>query len=87
MKIKVKRLFRFQKTPTKVGEVKPGVYSVPGDLSNELAAKILKFGKAEKLIDEKKAPENKNLGKAPESKSKVAKKTGNRRGTGAKSDA
>ena len=83
MKLKVKRRFRYQVTATEVAEVDPGVYSVPGDISAELADKIRRFGKAE-IVVEKKAPENKVRGKAPESKAKVSKR--GRRRTRSKSD-
>lgn len=86
MKIKVKRAFRYQATPSQTLEVAPGIYSVPGDIAAELAEKILKFGKAEILAAEKKAPENKVRGDSPESKTGVARKKGRRRRTGAESD-
>jgi hypothetical protein len=66
MKIKVKRVFRYQIDSRKEGVIEPGVH----DLPEELALKVLRFGKAEKVV-EKKAPENKVV-KVSENKSKVA---------------
>ncbi len=84
MKIKVKRLFRYMATPTDTKDIVVGVYSVPEDISDELAQKILRFGKAE-VLQEKKAPENKVVA-TPENKTRVAAPTGNRRSTRAKPD-
>ena len=56
MKIRVRRTFRYQATPQEVREIQPGIH----DLSPELAAKVLKYGKAEKVF-EKVAPENKAI--------------------------
>ena len=53
------------------------VDQTPGEISGELANKVLRFGKAEVVV-EKKAPENKVVSIA-ESKSKVAKKPVRRR--------
>lgn len=53
----------------KTKEILPGTYSVPKDISQELAEKIRKFGRAE-IIVEKKAPENKVV-RTPKSKAKV----------------
>ena len=80
MKIRVKRLFRYQVNPRKVGVIEPGVH----DLPEELALKVLRFGKAEKVV-EKKAPENKVV-KVAENKSKVARKPVRRGGSRPKSD-
>lgn len=80
MKIRVKRKFQYQIDAQNVGEILPGVH----DLPKELALKVLRFGKAEKVV-EKKAPENK-LGKVAESKSKVARKSVRSRGSRPKSD-
>jgi hypothetical protein len=54
MQIKVKRKFRYETAPGVVAEIAPGVH----DLPDELAYKVLKFGRAEKVY-EKRAPENK----------------------------
>ena len=82
MKLKIRRKFQYQASATEVKELSPGVYEVPGDISEELAGKVLRFGRAHVLV-EKKAPENKVV-KAPENKTKVAKKSGYRRSTRAK---
>ena len=84
MKIKIKRMFRHQETATKVVEYPPGIYTVPGDISTDVAKKVLRFGSAEVLV-EKVAPENKVV-KTPENKTKVAKTAGSRRSTRAKPD-
>ena len=83
MKIKVKQLFRYQ-VGAKTLEIQPGIYSVPGDISKELAGKIAKFGSSA-IVIEKKAPENKVV-KVAENKSAVAAKPVRRRSTRAKSD-
>ena len=80
MKIRVKKVFRYQVDARKERELQPGVHDLPDDL----ALKVLKFGKAEKVF-EKVAPENKVV-KAPESKSKVARKSVRRSGSRSKSD-
>ena len=77
MKIKVKKPFRYQVDARKEAEIAPGIYEVPGEISGELARKILHFGKAEVVV-EKKAPENKVV-EIAESKAKVAKKPVRRR--------
>ena len=82
MKIKIKRIFRHQETGSKVREYHPGVYDVPGDISQDVAQKVLKFGKAE-VLAEKQAPENKVV-KTPEDKTRVAKSAVGRRSTGTK---
>ena len=84
MKIKIKRLFSFQVDAVKVKTFQPGIYEVGKDISREIASAALKFGKVEVVL-EKKAPENKVV-KAPENKSKVAKKSGYRRSTRTISD-
>lgn len=84
MKIKVKKVFRYQVTPTTVGKIVPGVYDVPSDLSKALADKVFKFGSAEFVI-EKVAPENK-LAKVAENKSGVGRKTKRGRRSGSKSN-
>lgn len=68
MKIRLKKVFRYQVDARKERELQPGVHDLPEDL----ALKVLKFGKAEKVF-EKVAPENKVV-QAPESKKKVARK-------------
>jgi hypothetical protein len=62
-------------------QLDPGIHDVPEDL----AAKILKFGKAEVVV-EKKAPEDKVV-TAPENKARVAKKSKRSRSTRSKSNA
>lgn len=62
MKIKVKRTFNYQVDARTVGTIEPGVH----DLPDELAYKVLRFGKAEK-VPEKVAPENKVV-RTPETK-------------------
>jgi len=81
MKVRVRRPFTYQVSATKTETIAPGVH----DLPKELVEKILRFGKAE-LVVEKKAPENKLRGHAPESKKKVGKKSVRSRGTWSKSD-
>lgn len=71
MKIRIKRHFRYQASATKTKDIAPGVYEVPGDISEELARKVLRFGKAEVVV-EKKAPENKVVPVA-ENKAEVVK--------------
>ena len=85
MRIKIKRLFRIQVSATEVREFSPGVYDVPRDISKGDADKVLKFGKAE-VLAEKVVPENKVVA-TPENKVRVAKKSGHRRSTRAKSKA
>lgn len=80
MKIKINRLFRYM-DGTKLKELAPGVH----DLSKDLAEKVLRWGKAEILV-QKKAPENKKRDKAPENKVGVASKSVHRRSTRAKPD-
>jgi hypothetical protein len=75
MKIQVRKRFHFQATPSLTEVICPGIYSVPQDIPKELADKILKWGKASLVMDEKKAPENK-LGGAAESKTGLARKAG-----------
>ena len=72
MKIRVKRLFDYM-VGTETKRLEPGIYEVPGDIDNELARKVLRWGSAEKLA-EKKAPENKVV-KTPKSKARVAAST------------
>ena len=80
MKVKVLRVFQYQIDARTVGEIKPGIHDLPEDL----AKKVLRFGKAE-LVFEKKAPENKVV-KIAESKAKVARKPVRRGGSRPKSD-
>jgi hypothetical protein len=96
MKIKVKKVFRYQDGPRKVREIQPGIYSVPGEISRDLYDKIRKFGKVEVVVEEKKAPEDKMFSvpkketkvlEVREYKSKVGRKTKRSRSSGAKSDA
>lgn len=80
MKIRIKRPFTYQVSATKTETIQPGVH----DLSQDLAEKVLRFGKAE-LVVEKKAPENKLRGKAPENKARVGRKAKRGGSAGAKS--
>jgi hypothetical protein len=75
MKIKIKRAFSYQQSPRKVVELSPGIYDVGRDISKRIADSVLRFGKAEVVVEapkpvEKKAPENKVVG-ITESKAKV----------------
>jgi hypothetical protein len=63
MKVKVKKVFRLQISPTQVRVFEPGIY----DVDQEIASKILRFGNAEIIRAVKKAPENKVV-EAPETK-------------------
>jgi hypothetical protein len=77
MKIRVKKVFRYQVSASEVGEIQPGIHDLPTDL----AQKVLRFGKAEIIMSrpvEKKAPENKVV-KVADNKSKVAGKAKRRR--------
>ena len=92
MKIKIKRVFRYQVSATKVREIQPGVYDVPGRVSLELAQMVLRFGKAEILAEsappkvvEKVAPENKVV-EVTANKARVAKTPMRRRSSRSKSD-
>ena len=88
MKIKIKRLFRYQVSATKVKEYQPGVYDVGADIPQHIADSALKFGKAEVIVEpvvEKVAPENKVV-EVTENKTRVAKKSGRRRSTRTKPD-
>lgn len=62
MKIRLKRTFQLQVSANKIEVYEPGIHEV----SAEIADKMLRFGKAEKVL-EKKAPENKVVS-APETK-------------------
>jgi hypothetical protein len=83
-RIKVKRAFAIQDGPRKVKVIQPGTYRVPEDIDSVTAAKILKFGSAE-IIIEKKAPENK-LGTVAENKADLGGAADDSGGTGAKPD-
>ncbi len=90
MKIKIKQVFRYQESATKVRTFEPGVYDVGRNISAEIADSVLKFGKAEVVVEapkpvEKKAPENKVV-EVSTNKAKVAKAPVHRRSTRAKSD-
>ncbi len=99
MRIKIKRLFRYQVSATKTGQVLPGEYDVPKDVSFDVAAMAMKFGGAkivpdepapekvvpEKVVPEKTAPENKVV-ETPENKARVARKTVRRRSNRTKPD-
>lgn len=83
MKIKIKRIFRYQASATKAKELQPGVYEVGADISQHIADSVLRFGKAEIVVEpvvEKKAPENKVV-EVAENKSRVEKTAGRRRST------
>ncbi len=84
MKIKIKRLFRYKESPTKVGELQPGVYDVGRDISEHVAQLALRFGKSEILL-EKKAPENKVV-EVTENKARVEKTPVRRSRTRSQSD-
>ena len=87
MKIKIKKLFRYQVGPRKVKELQPGIYDVGKDITQHLCDSVLRFGKAEVFIEPvvKKAPEKKVV-EAPENKSKVAKTPVRRRSARPKSN-
>jgi len=84
MKVKVKKVFRYQATASKLKAVQPGVYEVGVDITQYVADLALKYGKSE-IVVEKKAPENKVV-EAPENKSKVVKKPMRRRSARTKPD-
>ena len=86
MKIKIKQLFRYQVSPTKTKNLLPGVYEVGVDISLRIADSVLKFGKAEVVVEpkvEKKAPENKVV-EVTANKARVAKAPVRRRSTRSK---
>jgi len=70
MKIRVKRPFVYQVDARTTVRLPVGEH----DLSREIAEKVLRFGKAEMVV-EKKAPANKSRGKAAENKARVVKPT------------
>lgn len=74
MKIRLKRSFTYQIDARTTETLAPGIH----DLDKDLASKVLRFGKAE-LVIEKKAPQNKARGKASENKTGVARKSKRRR--------
>ena len=82
MKIKIKRLFRVQVSARKSREYQPGIYDVGVDISQIVADKVLRYGKADIIVDApvKVVPEKKVV-EAPENKFKVAAKPGRRRST------
>ena len=82
MKIRLTKTFRYQIDATTTGELPPGEH----DVDEELAQKAIRFGGA-KLVHEKKAPQNKGRGKAPNNKAGVGGTTKRRRGTRTKPDA
>ena len=91
MKIKIKRVFRYQASATRVRTFQPGVYDVGRDISAEIADSALECGKAVVVVEapkpvEKKAPENKVI-EVTANKAKVAKAPGRRRSTRSKPDA
>jgi len=86
MKIKFKPPFRYAVSASVTHALMPGVYDVPGDVSAELAAKAIRYGKAERLEFKKVAPENK-LAEVPETKAAVGGKTVRRRRARTKPDA
>ncbi len=88
MKIKITRKFKYQDGPRKTKELLPGEYVVGKDISLRQAEMVLRFGRAEVIVEPKVtkvAPENKVV-EAPEDKARVAKKTVRRRRTRTKSD-
>jgi len=90
MKIRIKRVFRYQVSATNIRELQPGVYDVGGDISKHVAEIALNFGKAELVVEtvapKKVAPENKVV-EVTEDKTSVAKPAVRRRSTRAKLDA
>ena len=85
MRIKVKKKFTYQKTPRATAELHPGEYEVGTHISLHLAELALRFGSAEVVhVVKKESPEVKIVD-APENKARVAKKSGYRRSTRAKS--
>jgi hypothetical protein len=82
MRIKVKREFFIQISSQSVKRIVPGVYSVPEELDQNTADKVLKWGSAE-VVPEKKAPENKIV-QVAENKSEVGGSAGNSGSAGTK---
>ena len=80
MKIRILRPFTYQDGPRNTRTLPAGVH----DLEQELAQKVLRFGKAE-LVVVKKAPANKKRGEPPENKTRVAKPAVRSSSTGSKS--
>ncbi len=91
MKIRVTREWKRQISNTKVRTIKPGLYKVPGEVSEDDAARIVAMH-AGAMINEapkkvkKKAPENK-VSAVPENKAGVAKPTKRRGRPRSKPDA
>jgi len=89
MRIRLWRAFRYQASATKERELLPGLYDVPGDISEHIAEVVLRYGNASILprrVVKKKAPENKVV-EVVENKSRVAKKSVRRRRARTKPDA
>ena len=84
MKIQIKKVFHVQVDARKTKEYLPGVYEVGVDIDMDVADKMQRFGGGV-LLFEKQAPENKVV-EVTENKTRVAKKSGRRRSTRAKSD-
>jgi hypothetical protein len=79
MKLQVTRIWRRQISNTKVRTIKPGVYRVPDEVSEDDAMRIVQMHAgsfvaepAKKKMAAKKAPENKVV-ESPENKAGVAK--------------
>jgi len=88
MRIRLWRAFRYQESARKERELLPGIYDVPGDISEYVAGMAIRYANASlipKQVVRKKAPENKVL-EVAENKTRVAKKAGRRRSTRSKSD-
>lgn len=86
MKFKIKRTFAIQVSRDRVKTYRPRTYSVPAEMSKEHATRAAQQ-RAGSWIEEKKTPENKALGAAPEDKAGVVRKTKRRSGTRSKPDA
>ena len=82
MKINIRRRFTYQVDSRTTEIICPGVYDVPGQITKELADKIIKWGRAH-WVAEKKAPENK-VAKVAENKTRLGKKAKSGDSTGAK---
>jgi len=82
MKIKLHRIFKYAVGPGKEVTLEKGIHTV----SDEVGKLALKWGKAERLMDEKKAPENK-LAKGSKNKAGVGRKTKRRGRPRSKPDA
>jgi len=75
MKIKVRKLFRYQADARTTKELKPGIYNVGSDISKSVCDMLLSLSAAEVYVAPvfKKAPEKKVVLEAPENKTSVAK--------------